>query len=96
MRYKKFLVQVTCTFKSIVQIIYIVKNFLKNMNFGKRLKEVLIWKGISQTEFSKMIGLRKSNITNWIHNRSYPNLKLFVKICILLDETPNYFLDFHE
>lgn len=66
------------------------------MNFGKRLQEILIWKGITQTKFAEMIGVKKTSVTDWIKNRSCPNLKLFVKICVVLDETPNYFLDFRD
>lgn len=66
------------------------------MEFGERLKETLTWKGISQTELAKMLNIRKSAVTNWIKGYNEPTLKMFVKICILLDETPNYFLGFDD
>lgn len=62
------------------------------MKFSKRLKETLMWKGITQTEFANMLGIEKSNITNWIKGKSAPNLELFYRICLILKEDSNYLL----
>ena len=66
------------------------------MEFGERLKETLTWKGITQTEFAKIINVKKCSVTDWIKGRSAPNLELFCRICLALNETPNYFLGFDD
>ena len=62
------------------------------MNFSKRLKETLKWKEMSQTKFAKLLGIEKSNITNWIKGKSAPNLELFYRICLILNESADYLL----
>lgn len=64
------------------------------MNFGKRLKEQLIWQGISQTELAKQLKIGKTAVSNWITGRNYPTVTQLIKICIILDTTPNELLDF--
>ena len=66
------------------------------MKFSKRLKEILIWQGITQTKFAKMIDVEKSNVTNWIKGKSAPNLELFYKICLVLRESANYLLGLED
>lgn len=65
-------------------------------NFGKNLKNALIWKGITQTKLAEILSIHKTAVTEWITGRTYPTLEKFYKICLILDETPNYFLGFKD
>lgn len=64
------------------------------MNFAKRLKEQLIWNGITQKELAKMVNTTQGNVSNWVTGRNEPTVKQLVKICIVLNTTPNELLDF--
>ena len=65
-------------------------------DFGKRLYNVLIWKGITQTKFAKLINVNKTAVTQWIQGKTYPKLEKFCKICKILNITPNYFLGYES
>lgn len=65
------------------------------MNFGERLKEYITWQGIKQTELAKMLNVKKSTVSEWIHGRAYPDVRKLIKLCIILDCTPNDLLDFN-
>lgn len=62
--------------------------------YGKNLKNALVWKGITQAKLSKMLGVDPSAVSEWINGKCYPTLEKFYRICFILDETPNYFLGF--
>lgn len=64
--------------------------------YGKNLKLALKWKGITQDKLAEMLGVHKTAVSEWITNKTYPKLENFYKICLILDETPNYFLGFKE
>ena len=64
--------------------------------FNKRLKDALIWKGITQTKLAEILGIHKTAVSEWIKGKTFPTLEKFYKICLILDETPNYFLGFKD
>ena len=66
------------------------------MDFGKRLKEQLKWQGIRQTELAKQLEIGKTAVSNWITGRNYPTVAQLIKICKILDTTPNELLDFNS
>lgn len=60
------------------------------MNFGERLKSARLSKNLTQTEFSKAVGVKPNTASNWEHNVSRPNINKLGKICAILDVTPEY------
>lgn len=66
------------------------------MEFSKRLKDTLMWQGITQEELAKMLNVNRTSISQWISGRCYPKLELFYRICLVLRETPNYMLGFED
>lgn len=65
------------------------------MDFGEKLKKYITWQGIKQTELAKELKTTQSNISNWVTGRNYPTVKQLIKLCIILDCTPNDLLDFN-
>ena len=60
--------------------------------FNERIIESIKSNGYTQKELADMLNISQSNITNWKNGDSYPNLELFFKICVLLDESADYLL----
>lgn len=62
------------------------------MEFSKRLKEELIWKGITQKKLAEMLNIERTNISNWISGRNLPSLEIFYRVCLILEESADYLL----
>lgn len=62
------------------------------MNFIEILKEIMIENNLTQTAFAKIIGIKQSQVSEWLKGKSkpgYDNLKL---ICQKLDISANRLL----
>lgn len=55
-----------------------------------KLKEILVERGISQTDLAKRIGVDKNTISRWTtHSLDRVYLDTLVKLCVELNVTPN-------
>jgi transcriptional regulator with XRE-family HTH domain len=50
------------------------------MDFGKRLKLVLIAKGISQKELAIRINVNESCVSNWVKGKRIPHIHQFLNL----------------
>ncbi len=50
------------------------------MNFGERLKELRIEKGLKQMELAKSVGLSGTAIGHWERNERVPNLDAVISL----------------
>lgn len=66
------------------------------MDFGKRLKEQLVWNGMTQTKLAELLNIKQQAVSNWVTGRNEPTVKQLVKICIALNTTPNELLNFNS
>lgn len=67
------------------------------MKFSERLKETLKEQGLQQKKLAEMLGIKnKSSISNWLRSDCYPNLELFYRICLILDESADYLLGLED
>ena len=55
------------------------------MTFGKRLKEVLKNKGITQKELARALGIPYTTLNNWIRGAADPNLSSLIILANYLD-----------
>lgn len=70
------------------------KNEYFKLNFGRRLKQVLEVKGVSQTDLAKQINVDKTVISKYINDSSrVPRVDTLLAICNALDISTDYFLD---
>ena len=48
---------------------------------NKRIKKLLIQKGLSASEFSKKINIQRSSVSHILNGRNKPSLEVITKIC---------------
>lgn len=61
-------------------------------DFGKRLKDARVQKGLSQRSLGLSLGLSDKTISSYESSRSYPNLDVLKKITEILNKPFDYFL----
>ena len=59
------------------------------VNIGKNILESMKVKGITQTEWAKLLGVKKNTVSQWINGVNEPNCQTIVKLCYVLEITPN-------
>jgi transcriptional regulator with XRE-family HTH domain len=59
---------------------------------GQRLKGVRISRNLTQTQLAEAIGVTNNYVSNIERDHSIPSLETLVKICNILDITPDYVL----
>ncbi len=66
------------------------------MNFSERLKEYMAAAGINQTQLSKLTGINKSSICEYLSGSYEPKSRNIIKIANALNISPEYFLNLHD
>lgn len=61
------------------------------VKFGKKIKEAMQDKGISQTKMAEKLKVSRQQISNWIGNRNNPPADALFGIMKLTDKDANYF-----
>ena len=61
-------------------------------DFGKRLRDARMEKGLSQRSLGLSLGLSDKTISSYESSRSYPNLDILKKLAEVLDKPFGYFL----
>ena len=59
------------------------------VNIGKNILESIKVKGITQTELAKLLGVKQNTVSQWINGVNEPNCQTIVKLCYVLEITPN-------
>ena len=61
-------------------------DLMKTSNvFPKRLKELRLKKGLTQTELGEKVGVKQNTFTNWENGKREPNFENLIKIADLLE-----------
>ena len=60
--------------------------------FSKRLKEARLAKQLSQMQIAELLSIRQQSYTRYETAKGEPSLEMLVKICRILDESPEYLL----
>lgn len=60
--------------------------------FSKRLKELRIENGYSQTYFGKLLNVSQDTISLWERDKSYPTTDCLYKICKTFSISADYLL----
>lgn len=66
------------------------------MGFGNNIKEAMQAKGLTQTKLAEMLGVRQNTISQWITETNEPNVETILRLCRLLDVTPNELLGWED
>lgn len=62
------------------------------MSFGERLKVAREHIGFTQPKLAGLIGYGTSTVSEYERGTNKPNLDTFIKLCNILNRSPNYFL----
>jgi transcriptional regulator with XRE-family HTH domain len=65
---------------------------LPTMDFGDRLRELRKSRGFNQEALGELLGASKQTISHWEGGRYEPNLSQLLRLCEVLQATPEYLL----
>ena len=65
-------------------------------NFNEILKDFLIEKGLTQTAFAEIIGVKQSQVSEWLKGKAKPGYDMLKKMAISFDVSADYFLGITE
>ena len=71
-----------------------MEDIYNKANFGLRLSQLRIEKGVSARDMSLSLGQNDGYINTIENGKNYPSMQSFFYICEYLDITPAEFLDF--
>lgn len=62
------------------------------MNIGKIIKELRLEKGLTQTEFAKLLNTTQDTISLWELGKSYPDIFYIIEIAKIFEVSSDYLL----
>jgi len=62
------------------------------MEFVEILKEIMIENDLNQTKLAKLIGVKQSQVSEWLKGKSKPGYDSIKAICVGLGVSANYLL----
>ncbi len=66
------------------------------MEFIDRLKDLMIEKKLNQTEFASLIGVKQSQVSEWLKGKSKPGYENIKAICQALKISADYLLGLED
>ena len=66
------------------------------MNFVEILKDIMIDKKLNQTQFATLVGVKQSQVSEWLKGKSKPGYDSIRAICIALDISADIVLGLNE
>lgn len=64
--------------------------------FTENLKIALTQNNMTQKQLAKLLGTTQQTVSRWLTGVNEPDLSTLLKICKLLNETPNSILGYDE
>ena len=65
-------------------------------NFGERLKELRLEKGLTQKQLANEIGTTQSAIVYWESNKQEPTISTLKKLCRFFNVSADYLIGLEE
>jgi len=65
-----------------------------NMNFAVVLKNIMTTRKLNQLELAEILGIRQSQISNWLNSKSLPGYYSIKMMCEKLGIEPNYLFNY--
>lgn len=62
------------------------------MEFIEILQEIMIEKCLNQTQFAKLVGIKQSQVSEWLKGKSKPSYDMIKQICLALSISADYLL----
>ena len=64
----------------------------KNIEFREILKNFLTENQLTQTDFAKQVGVKPSQVSEWLKEKAKPSYDLLKQICLAFNISADYFL----
>ena len=71
------------------------KIYMFNKNFSKNLKNERLANNMTQKEFAEKIGIKMQSYQAYESGLTMPTCKNLLKICLILNVTPDYLFEFN-
>lgn len=65
-------------------------------DFIEILKDFLIDNNLTQTAFAKKVGIKQSQVSEWLAGKAKPGYDILKQICLAFDVSADYFLGIKE
>lgn len=62
------------------------------MEFTEILDEFLKLKGLTQTEFARKVGVKQSQVSEWLKGKAKPGYDILKRMSVAYDVSADYFL----
>ena len=62
------------------------------MEFNEILKEFLILNDLTQVAFAKAVGVKQSQVSEWLKGKAKPGYDILKKMALAFDVSADYFL----
>lgn len=66
------------------------------MTFSENLKIALANNKMTQQKLAEQLGTTQQTVSRWLKGINEPDFKTLIKICTILNETPNTILGFND
>lgn len=65
---------------------------MENTQFSEILKDILIENNLTQVAFAKIVGIKQSQVSEWLKGKAKPGYDMLKQISIALNISPSYLL----
>lgn len=69
---------------------------MEEMEFREILEEFLIEKGLTQTAFAERIGVKQSQVSEWLKGKAKPGYDILKRMALAFNISADYFLGIKE
>ncbi len=69
---------------------------MEEMEFREILEEFLIEKGLTQTAFAEKIGVKQSQVSEWLKGKAKPGYDILKRMALAFNVSADYFLGIKE
>ena len=82
----------------ILSIIFMIVtyNIYTMQNFGEKIKELRLEKGMSQKQLAEQIGQAQSTLVYWETNKQEPTISALKKLCLYFNVSADYLLGLED
>ena len=65
---------------------------MEDLEFKEILEEFLLLKGLTQVAFAAKIGVKQSQVSEWLRGKAKPGYDILKRMAIAFDVSADYFL----
>lgn len=66
------------------------------MDFIEILQEIMIDRNLNQTQLAKLVGVKQSQVCEWLKGKSKPSYDMIKQICLALSISADYLLGLED